>query len=688
MTKETLDAYIDSCRQAMTEDIMRLVAIESISGDKANCDRALDFVLSRAKEFGLRTGATSGHDAGWAETGEGEKTVGVLVHVDVVGIGDRAKWRFPPFEAAIADGFIWGRGTIDDKGPAIMGLYALKALRDLGCKLGKRVRLIIGTSEESEWSDIRSYIAEFGMPDYGFSPDGDFPIYNAEKGYADVELSFSDPAADEIAALSAGDSANAIPSKAVLEWKNGETLVSEGTAAHSSEPLAGDNAILRLAEALSGTKLRFARFLRDFEENEDLCPRLSIDDGSEYIGRERVGRSTAVPTMLYMATENGKRELRLNINIRQKFGVSGDCILSAFTAFSEEYGFTARLSGEVLDGMMVPSGSAFLRPMKEVYEEYGYKAEFIAAPGTSYAKSMPNFVSWGPVFRTDPNCFHVENERLSIATMLIATKMYALYLLRTAGDRAELPEPSRGTSIEKALSLLAIFAEKPGPRSLSELSKRSGMNRTTVYRDLTAFEAAGLVARDELTKTYSVGPLAFRLGNAYLAGNNYEERLLVLLERIAEEVRESVGLARREGNSVMSIYSVESRQPVKMNDKPGELYPMNRGTYGKCLMAYHDGETVRSLLKDAHFEKITPNTLTRPEDILEEYRKIRENGYVLSIEETAPLIIGVGVPIRDSAGGVRNVVAVSFLKREDFLERIERIKSVLLRFKPEIEACL
>lgn len=684
MKKRELDAYLESRRSDMIQDILELIGIQSLTGRKPETDAALDFVLARARAFGMRTGVTRAHDAGYAEIGAGDVTVAVLVHVDVVDVGDLSKWRFPPFSGRVADGYIWGRGAIDDKGAAIMSLYAMKAILDTGCLLDKRIRLIVGTSEESDWTDMESYIAEFGMPDYGFSPDGDFPIFNAEKGYADVQLRFLEPEAQTLAELCAGDSPNSIPSLARIAWKNGESREFHGVSAHSSEPEAGKNAICLLAASLDGSGFGFARFLHDFCVHDDLCPRLMIDDGSEYIGSEFVGRTTAVPTVLSLSAG----QVTLNLNIRQKYGVSEADILTAISGFGEDYGFTATMQGRCLSGMMVSSATEPLRLMKQVYEEYGYKAEFLAAAGTSYAKAMPNFVSWGPVFCTDPNCFHTENERLSLNTMVVAAKMYACYLYRTAAAGKSPRGEEKSTSLQRTLSLLELFMDPPYALSLSQITSRACMNRTTAYRSLSALVETGILIRDSKTRAYAIGPLAFRMGNVYLRSAKYEERILVLLEKIAAEVKESVGLARREGNSVISIYSVESHQLVKMNDLPGEFYPMNKGTYGKCLMAYHDPDIVWELLKHSRFEKTMPNTLTRPEDILAEYERIRERGYVLSVEETAPLIVGVGVPIADGSGAVRNVVAVSFLKQDDYLERIECIKSVLLGYQRQIGDCL
>jgi acetylornithine deacetylase/succinyl-diaminopimelate desuccinylase-like protein len=107
------------------------------------------FILDRAKGFGMRVGLTSQEGAGWAEIGQGRQTLGILVHVDVVDVGDIDKWNTGPFELTEIDGTLYGRGVVDDKGPAIISLYCLKALLDLKVRLKQKIRLIIGTCEES-----------------------------------------------------------------------------------------------------------------------------------------------------------------------------------------------------------------------------------------------------------------------------------------------------------------------------------------------------------------------------------------------------------------------------------------------------------------------------------------------------------------------------------------------------------
>jgi succinyl-diaminopimelate desuccinylase len=678
--KQLIDEKIEQYKSQMIEDIKQLVAVRSFTNQPNEVRDALEMVLNLAGQMGFRTMKTTTNDVGIIEYGEGKETVGVLVHVDVVGVGDSDKWEKDPFHCYEKDGYLWGRGTIDDKGPVIMALYALKAMKDLNIMPRKKIWLIVGTAEEQTWTDMKNFIHEFDMPDYGFSPDGDFPIYNIEKGYADVELYFFEPERSRILGLDAGDSPNTIPSKASIHLQGKEPCTVNGISVHSSLPWNGDNAIVRLCESMDEEEsFGFASFVRRFFM-EQTGSALAIDDGSEFYNGRYVGKTTAVPTILKL-TETG---VFLNINIRQKYPVESHDILAAFNRYGEQYNYAVVMK-ECLTPMMVDEKIEHLQLMKQVSEEYGVDGRFRVGEGTSYAKSMRNCVSWGPVFPGDESGAHEENERLSVTSMMLATKMYATYLIRTATDIEKKKKLASMTSFEKGLTILDVFQEPPHRFLLNEIVEKTAMNRTTVYRNLCTLETRGFITKDDKTKTYRLGPTTFMFGNLYLSSGSYEERVYNVLEEIAAKTKESVGLARRDGDKVVSIYSVEAHQSIKMNDRPGTFYPMNKGSYGKCLMAFHEKPITAEKLKDMKFEKTTPNTLTTPEEILAEYKKIREQGYVISIDENLSYVIGVGIPIRGQDKKYNNVVAVSFFRQDDYLDKIEEIKQILFDYRPMLE---
>lgn len=506
--RNKIDGYIKASRSQIIEDILELVRIKSVNGCADENSEALNLFLQKAEAMGFATMRTSTGDAGIVELGQGAETLGILVHMDVVGVGDTDKWTYPPFEGRVAKGFIWGRGVVDDKGPAVMCLYALKAIKDLEIPLNKRIWLIVGTSEEAEWTDIANFKKEFPVPDFGFSPDGDFPIFNKEKGYCDIQMRFTEPCIDVLEKLTAGDSPNTVPSRAELKIRNQESLVFHGIACHSSVPSIGVNAISKMAVELSyRTEFNFIRFLNDF---------LAKDYNGENLGLNQnvdknlppAHRSIIVPTILKLEGD----KVMLNVNVRSCAGISREDVIAAFMKQEKKYHFEMELY-DFLAPMAVDENEDFLQVMADVYSDYGYDSSFQSALGTSYAKSMDHFVSFGPVFQTEPSCAHMEDERMSIAAMITATQIYATYIATVASPIGSIRKNAdKMTSLEKALFLLTLFTEPPYQYDVPGLAALTGMNRTTIYRNLSALEEVGLLQRNIMTKRYSMGPLAKKMG--------------------------------------------------------------------------------------------------------------------------------------------------------------------------------
>lgn len=147
----------------------------------------LKHFLDTAERLGFETRNYDNY-AGEVLFGEGEEAFAVLAHLDVVPAGNG--WARDPFGGEIADGRIWGRGAMDDKGPAFCALYAMKALKDEGFRPNKTIKLIVGCNEENGWACIEHYEKAAAMPEVGFSPDGGFPVIYAEKGILHVRLHF------------------------------------------------------------------------------------------------------------------------------------------------------------------------------------------------------------------------------------------------------------------------------------------------------------------------------------------------------------------------------------------------------------------------------------------------------------------------------------------------------------------
>ena len=403
------------------EDLGKLISIKSRSVERDVCETALDFVLKRAREMGFETVKGKYGDVGIVYYGEGSETVGILAHVDVVPEGNIEKWNTDPFQLTLKDGFLYGRGVVDDKGPVIASLYAMKYIRDKGLPTKRKIMFIIGTGEEIVWTDMEHFKEEFPFPDYGFSPDGGFPIYNRENGYMDIELIFNEPLLRGDEDISGGSARNSIPAKAHAVI-NGERLEYVGRNAHSSVPEMGLNAIALMCEDLaSRTEYAFTRFIakyfpeKAYSSNLEFC----MADGSVRTDENTV----MVPTVI----KQEGREITVNINVRNDFKLPSKSVLASLESKRSEEKYDINVV-EVLESIWVDEDLPWIQRMKNVLEDNGIPGECRFAPGCSYAKSIPNTVCFGPVFDGDPEGAHMDNEGQSMEHFILSAELYAQYL--------------------------------------------------------------------------------------------------------------------------------------------------------------------------------------------------------------------------------------------------------------------
>ena len=432
--------------EAMIRDLRELVNIPSISDDLPQVGLALDKTLIIAESLGFSTTKVIEGSVGIVETGQGSETLGILVHVDVVPAGNLKKWSTNPFQLTEKNGKLFGRGTLDDEGPAIAALYAMKgAMESLG-SFQKKVRLIIGTQEEVEWTDMNAYTARFEPVDYGFTPDGAFPIANIEKGYMDVLLKFpintsceGVPHKKVIKSISAGTGTNVVPGECTVELSDGTVLTAQGKAVHSCQPEKGKNAIFEMAKCLSENRISQNRIKDIFDmicENfsSTYGEKLGLEPKPQYYQGEYIDQDVFVPSII-KTTES---HLEISVNIRFTYLTSPEELRSVFLSLCEKYNGTMEIT-DYLPAVFVSKEKPFLKEMAEAYEEVTQKKNsFQLAYGGSYAKAMPNLVSWGPVFSFKEDTCHEENEYIRIKDLITITEIYQRAIEKIAGTRQSL----------------------------------------------------------------------------------------------------------------------------------------------------------------------------------------------------------------------------------------------------------
>ena len=444
-------------KEDLLKDLFGLLSVRSILGTDITEEtpfgsgprEALDLILSFGKRDGYKTKLVE-NKAGHIEVGQGEELFGILGHVDVVPVVE-ADWTSHPFKPEIRDGKIFARGSLDDKGPTMAAYYAVKLLDKLGVKWNKRVRVIIGSDEETGFRCVEAYFKHEEQPASGFTPDAMFPLVYAEKARAtfDHKLKFVDEDGQynyKLVKFNGGQVLNMViaSAKAELEGEvsdikekfenflaqeklEGEVevgntikLTLKGKAAHGSTPQYGINGATKLAEFLSTLGLdnngkNFVNYIVEKLANDPFGEKLGIDYSDNEMGE---------------ATYNYGI---LDYDLEKKVGiVSTDC------RHPMKFDLVARLNGVKVDNIdievtstkeahYVPKDDELVTTLMDVYRKHtgDTKNDAFVLGGGTYARCLKKGVAFGLLFPGKEDTMHQANEYLEVEDLLLATAIYA-----------------------------------------------------------------------------------------------------------------------------------------------------------------------------------------------------------------------------------------------------------------------
>ena len=430
------------------EDLKTLVRIPSVSrGDPAEPGKpfgatvykALEAALEMARKLGLKAWDVDGY-CGVVEYGEGEETLGILAHLDVVPEGEG--WSVPPYSAEEKDGRIYGRGTLDDKSPALSAIYALAAIKDCGFGMKRRVRVILGCDEEIGSLGVEHYLKVEGQPTLAFTPDAEYPVVNSEMGIIHTTYEKHVPMSIRI---DCGTAANVIPGviraelpcKAVpIHAPEGYTvtyednrITVEGRGGHASMPEFAKNALQALlkilvAQPLPETDKEMVRALHALWQFDMHGETLGIDVTDES------GRITYQPDVIRF-DENG---VRFIADCRHPFTAKAEDLLKTWDAAYAKIGFT-RTETTIKPGHFIPADSELVSTLMNVYNELnGSDAKPLSMGGGTYAREMENAVAFGTVREGEESACHMPDESISIEDIRFNTNVMAEAIRRLATE--------------------------------------------------------------------------------------------------------------------------------------------------------------------------------------------------------------------------------------------------------------
>lgn len=452
-----INEKVNQYQNALIRSIQENVRIPSVQGPAAEnapfgetVRLSLEHALKTAENLGFQVTNLDNY-IGWAEYGDGEEMIAVLGHLDVVPEGDG--WSCDPYGGIIRDGKIMGRGTTDDKGPSIAALYALAALRDSDLPIRRRVRVLLGCNEETGSADINYYLSHGGeIPVMGFTPDGEYPVINGEKGIITVAFDTEYEQTGDLIldSVSGGTAPNVVPGYAVATFKcnpkltsilskksdsslkftetdDGFSLEAFGLGAHGSTPELGVNAIGKLLIAMKELPL-----------STPLLDRISFL--ADHIGMETDGASAGIAlednvsgklSLNLGRIQGNSNSLSVMINYRYPVTFSYDDCGPKLNKLFQDHCFTILREG-YKDKLYIPEDSQLVTALMKVYrEQTGRTEKPKCIGGGTYAKSIPNLLAFGPIFPGDELCEHKPDEYITIDsliknTQIIAHAMYEL----------------------------------------------------------------------------------------------------------------------------------------------------------------------------------------------------------------------------------------------------------------------
>ena len=471
--------------QAVINAIERMVALRTVRDEKIpqHENPAIiafgKLVEGMAKDFGLTFRNVDNRVFEVTLPGRGKEEFGLLTHADVVpAVAD--EWvlddgtRLDPFKVTRVGDFLYGRGTIDDKGSIATVLYAMKTVKESGLKLERTIRLMIETTEETGGDGMKYYRQHTTLPEYNIVLDSKYPAVVAEKGSGSLKVFFPVQAADgkatAIVAMSGAAAANAVPQTASAQLKGGDLNAARarleaaraafiekyapqgrfaiditqgadslevkvtGSSAHGSRPEEGVNPLPRLTLFLreSGIALADNHYARAAKYLDDLY-------GTGYLGEKMgvaykhdfMGPLTLSPNLV--REKDG--QLEVTANVRMPRGNTPQALSKAvadkINAWAAANHATVTISHDQGDWMARDPKGAWLSTLLNIFgDTTGLEAKPVPTAGSTTAKLMPNAINFGPAMPGKKYTAHNAKEYKEVADLDLDMQMFTEMLIR------------------------------------------------------------------------------------------------------------------------------------------------------------------------------------------------------------------------------------------------------------------
>lgn len=456
---QRVEEYIASRRENIIQDWKALVSIPSVSHRGVDnlpfgpeCTKVLQTALDLAAAKGLK-GHNHDNWYGTIHWGQGDKTIGIFSHLDVVPEGNN--WQYAPYAPVEKDGYLIGRGVADNKNAAIAGLYVMECLSALGINLQSQISLFLGLSEETGMEDIEKYVAEQPMPDFSIVPDTKFPVCHGEKGILHAHATANQPF-ETIREFVGGLVGNMVADRATARLKSipgllealitlaknnsriqieqlGEDILvtASGVAAHASMPEGSVNAIYILAQFLALCPLLPQQ---DLNTLAFVAQALS-DNYGKTIGIACSDQPSGALTCISGVAQTQNGCLTLRLDVRYPVTIQGDTITAKLFSFFKAGNWTFKVDQDSAPTYISADDPKVVELCRIYHQVTGKDATPYVMGGGTYSRHLKNAIGFGMEegtpdgFPSGHGSIHQPDEAMSIQGLLDAIKIYVLSII-------------------------------------------------------------------------------------------------------------------------------------------------------------------------------------------------------------------------------------------------------------------
>lgn len=461
---EQVNNRIEENKTEMISSLSKLLSIPSVAleeggempfGEKVH--EAYEVMMKMGEDEGFKLFNADNYGGHIDFPGNGEGIVGVVGHLDVVPEGDG--WDFDPYGGEVIDGKICGRGTMDDKGTVIASFYGMKALKECGYEPKRTIRLILGLDEETNWEGMDYYLSKVdSLPDFGFTPDGDFPAIHGEKGIIvfDIVKKFATASGKglQLSSVKGGNAANSVAdyARAVVHDGSGAgydkikamvadfraekdykikckgigksfEITVQGVSAHGAKPEQGINAISIMMEFLG--RLNFVNedvndFIAFYNDH------IGFDLNGQRIGCELHDEPSGDLVFNVGMIELDKNDVKVTVNVRYPVTMDDEIVYEGIMSVLDNYNIGI-VKGKHQFPIYMAEDDPMIETLMNIYRKHTGDEESkpLVIGGGTYARAIENTVAFGARFPDEPELGHQKNECISVNNLVKLAKIYA-----------------------------------------------------------------------------------------------------------------------------------------------------------------------------------------------------------------------------------------------------------------------